>query len=183
MEYPELVEKEISSEPIFEGKMLRVYCDTVELPNGDSSTREYIRHNGAACVVPLTDDGRILMVRQYRYPVGQTTWEIPAGKRDSREEDPFDTARRELKEETGAEASEWILLGDYYPAAAYTDENVVMYLAKGLSIGDKHLDSDEFLNVEAVPFETVVSEIMAGKIPDGKTQAAVLRAYLLTMKS
>ncbi len=179
MECRDLTEKGIDSESIFHGRLLHVYRDTVSLPDGSTSTREYIRHNGAACVVALTEDEEVLMVRQYRYPVGQTTWEIPAGKLDSKDEDPFDAARRELKEETGAEASEWIRLGDFYPTPAYTDENIVMFLAKGLTFGDVNPDDDEFLMVESVPLETLVAEIMAGNVPDAKTQAAVLRAYLL----
>ena len=183
MEYPELTEKGIGSEKVFEGRLLHVYRDTVSLPNESTSTREYIRHNGAACVVPITDDGCVLMVRQYRYPVGQALLEIPAGKLDSKNEDPFDAARRELKEETGAEAAEWICLGDFYPTPAYTDENIVMFVAKGLTFGENCLDDDEFLAVERVPLDTLVEDILAGRIPDAKTQAAVLRAYLMMKQS
>ncbi len=180
MEHRDFTEKEILSEEIFDGKLLHVYRDTVTLPNGEVSTREYIRHVGAVCVVPLTDDGCVIMERQYRYPIGRMTLEIPAGKLDSKAEDPFDAIRRELKEETGAEASEWICLGELYPTAAYSDECIIMYLAKGLTFGDRHLDDDEFISVEAIPLGTVVNDILAGKISDAKTQAAVLRAYLMT---
>ena len=104
--------------------------------------------------------------------------EIPAGKLDSKTEDRLSAAKRELEEETGYTAEEWIDLGDYYPAAAYTDERISLYLAKGLRQGKQKLDADEFLNVMAVPLEELVEEVLNGTITDGKTQAALLKAYL-----
>ena len=165
------------SELVFDGVILHVRKDGILLPNGKSATREVIRHIGAVCVVPITDDNRIVMERQFRYPVDSVITEIPAGKLDSYDEDRLEAAKRELREETGFTADEWIDMGIYYPAAAYSDEKITMYLAKGLHKGETDLDEDEFLDTFLVPIEDVVADIMAGKIPDGKTQVAVLKAY------
>lgn len=178
-ELRQLQEVMTASEEIFKGHVVHLFKDTVRLPNGKEAPRETVRHVGAVAVVPLLDDGRVIVERQYRYPLGKVITEIPAGKLDSKAEDRLEAAKRELAEETGYTAREWISLGDYYPAAAYTDERITMYLAKGLSKGERHLDEDEFLNVAEVPLEELVGDIMAGRIADGKTQAAILKAYLL----
>ena len=174
-----LTETKLTSEKIYSGCILDFYRDTVRLPNGGTAPRELSRHVGAVCIVPLLDDGRVIVERQFRYPVNEVITEIPAGKRDSKDEDPELAARRELREETGIEAKELICLGKFYPAAAYSDEVIWMYLAKGLTFGKQQLDDDEFLNVAAVPLEALVRDIMAGKIPDAKTQAAVMRVYCM----
>ena len=174
----ELTEKQVNSELIYKGKILDLYRDNVELPDGGSGVREYIRHKGAACVVPVTDDGRVVVVRQFRYPFRTVLTEVPAGKLDSTGEPPEEAARRELREETGAAAAELIPLGAYYPTCAYSDEVIHMYLARGLSFGERALDEDEFLNVQLVPLEELCRDVMAGKIRDGKTQTALLKAYL-----
>lgn len=172
-----LEEKQISSERVYDGRLLQVYSDVVRLPNGDESGREYIKHVGAVCIAALTDDGKIVMERQYRYPVGEVIREIPAGKLDSRDEDPVRAAARELKEETGITAGKYEYLGPLYPTCAYSDEVIHMFAARSLSFGDRHTDDDEFLEVELVPLEEVVKDIMAGKIADAKTQAAVMRVW------
>ena len=182
MEEAKLREEQIETENIFSGVILNVKRDRVRLPNGHSSIREVIRHVGAVCVVPVTDDGRVVLERQYRYPIDQVITEIPAGKLDSKEEDRLDAAKRELWEETGIRADSWTDMGLYYPAAAYSDEKITMYLAQGLHMGEQHLDDDEVLNVELVPIEDVVEEIVSGRITDGKTQAAVLKASALLKK-
>ena len=179
MKEADLVEKQLDSRRIYDGRILCVYEDTVSLPNGRTSTRELIRHGGAVCVIPIMDDGRVVVERQYRYAVGRVLTEIPAGKLDSPEEDPLSAVSRELREETGYSADELIDLGDFYPAAAYSSEKIRMYLARGLHPGTRDLDPDEFLNVELVPLEELVRQVRAGEIPDIKTQAAVLRAYLM----
>lgn len=178
-EWNQLAEVMTASEEIFDGHVVHLVKDTVRLPNGKSATRETVRHIGAVAVVPLTDDGKVIVERQFRYPLNEVITEIPAGKLDSKTEDRLAAAKRELAEETGYTAEEWISLGDYYPAAAYTDERITMYLARGLKGGERNLDEDEFLNVTAVPLEELVRDILEGRIPDGKTQAAVLKAYLL----
>ena len=175
--FEDLTEKQESSLLVYEGKIFDLRHDTVRLPNGHDGVRDYIVHKGAACIVPVTDDGCVLTVRQYRYPFKKVLIEIPAGKLDSTAEDPLDAAKRELKEETGAEAAEFTFLGEFYPTCAYSTEILFMYMATGLSFGSTSPDDDEFIETEKIPLETLVGEIMNGNIKDGKTQAAVLKAY------
>ncbi|MEE0945973.1 MAG: NUDIX hydrolase [Acutalibacteraceae bacterium] len=177
-----LTEKTISSETIFKGRIITVKKDIALLPDGNQASREYIEHPGGVCVVPVTDNNEILMVRQYRYPYGEIVLEIPAGKKDKGEE-PFTTGVRELKEETGAVASEFIDLGQLYPSPGYCGEIIWMYGAKGLSFGDTNPDEDEFLEVERVPLRKAVEMIISGEIKDAKTQAAILKInYLIENK-
>ena len=176
MTEPELRETQLSSREIFDGRILHVFEDTVRLPNGAAASREYLRHIGAVCVIPVLEDGSVLVERQYRYPVAQVLTEIPAGKLDAKDEDHLLAAQRELREETGATAERWTNLGVFYPACAYSDEAIEMYLAQGLHFGERHLDADEFLNVARVPLTKLVEEVMAGRIPDAKTQIAILKA-------
>ena len=175
-EKDELFETMVSAEESFHGRLLHIFRDVVRLPNGNQVTRELFRHWGAVCIVPLTDDGNIIMERQFRYPLNRVITEIPAGKLDSLEEDRLDAAKRELLEETGITADHWVSLGDFCPAAAYSTERITMYLATGLHRGERHLDQDEFLNIKEMPMEEVIKEIMDGTIDDGKTIAAVLKA-------
>ena len=174
----ELFEKQLTSEQVYKGKILDLYLDTVQLPNGHTSTREYIKHVGAACVVPVDENGNVIVEKQFRYPFNAVLTEIPAGKLDSKQEPHLQAALRELKEETGYEAEEMIYLGEYYPTCAYSDETIHMYLAKGLKKGEQHLDDDEFVDVEKVSLQTLIEQIMAGEIKDGKTQTALLKVYL-----
>lgn len=176
-EISDLREETISSQNVYDGKLLHVKCDSVRLPGGNTSTREFIRHVGAVCVVAVTDDERVVVERQYRYPMDEVILEIPAGKLDSKSEDPLIAARRELMEETGVTAENMEYMGKYYPTCGYSDEVIHMYLATGLTFGERRLDEDEFLNVELMPLCELVSMIMDGKVPDGKTQAAVMRVY------
>ena len=171
-----LRERQTASELVFDGRILHLYRDDIELPNGKPADRELIRHVGAVCVIPVTDDGCAVMERQYRYPVDEVVLEIPAGKLDSKQEDHEAAARRELQEETGYTAKELIPLGKFYPACAYSDETIWMYLAKGLELGERHPDEDEFLDVELIPLKDLVTEVLAGRIPDAKTQIAILKA-------
>ena len=174
--FENLTEVATHSQEIFDGIILHLFKDTVTLPNGNSATREVIRHVGAVAVIPVTDDGKVIIERQFRYPLNRVVTEIPAGKLDSFSEDRLSAAKRELEEETGYTAAEWIELGDYYPAAAYCDERITLYLARGLALGTRHLDEDEFLNFEAVPLAQLLEDVMNGCITDGKTQVAVLKA-------
>lgn len=179
-EYRELAERQLTSEEIFDGSMLHLFLDSVSLPDGKTAKREYIKHVGAVAVLPLTDDGYAVIERQFRYPVDRVITEIPAGKLNSSTEDRLEAAKRELREETGITASEWINMGDFVPSAAYCNERITLYLARGLRFGERDLDEDEFLNVFRIPFSDLVRDVMSGKITDGKTQAAVLKAALLT---
>ena len=180
--FDDLREVQTASEEIFDGTIVHLYKDTVTLPNGHPATREVIRHIGAVAVVPVTDDGKVIVERQFRYPLDRVITEIPAGKLDSATEDRLSAAKRELQEETGYTADTWTELGDFHPTAAYCDEKITLYLATGLHQGERHLDDDEFLNVMAVPIEELVADIMSGRITDGKTQTAILKAYFLLKK-
>lgn len=175
----QLKEIQIGSERIYQGKILDFYRDTVRLPDGREATRELVRHNGAVAIVPLLPDGRVIIEHQYRYPHDGVIVEIPAGKLDRPDEDPEEAARRELREETGYTAAELIPMGPFYPTAAYSSETIWLYLAKGLTAGEQHLDEGEFLDVQAVPLCDLVQDILAGKVPDGKTQAAIMRAWAM----
>lgn len=178
----DLTEKTLRSELIFDGKVAHLYRDEVALPDGGTSVREYLKHVGAVCVLPLTDAGEVVLERQYRYAVGQTLIEIPAGKLDSPDEDPREAALRELREETGYVPSELIDLGDYYGSPAMIGERVRMYLARGLQQGTQALDEGELLEVFTLPLAKAVDMALSGELPDGKTQAAVLRAYMILQK-
>jgi len=152
--------------------------DTVRLPNGRLATREVMRHPGAVCIVPLTEEGDVIMVRQYRYPFAKVLLEAPAGKLDPGEA-PEECARRELSEETGAEAGELEYIGDYYPSVAVLDENIHLYIARKLTFQSAHTDEDEFLHVERIPLLSLVGQVLGGEICDGKTQTAILKTWLL----
>ncbi len=171
-----LEEKMTASENVFDGIVLHVNRDQVALPNGKAGIREVIRHIGAVCVIPVTEDLQVIVERQYRYPIDRVITEIPAGKLDSRNEDRLSAIKRELREETGYTAGEWISLGDFHPAPAYSDEYISMYMARDLHRGERHLDEDEFLDVKKVPLKDLVEDVMAGRISDAKTQTAVLKA-------
>ncbi len=174
-----LFEIKKESEPIFDGKVVHLYRDTVTLPDGNDATREIIRHIGAVAVLPLTEENEIVMVRQFRYPFNKVICEIPAGKLDSKEEDLVEAALRELKEETGVSCEKLTFIGDIYPSVAILDEVIHMYCAEGLSFGETSPDDDEFLNVVKVPFEDAVNDVLSGKICDAKTQTAILKVKLM----
>ena len=171
-----LREKKISSEDIFDGVILHVKRDQVTLPNGNQTVREVIRHIGAVCVIPVLDNGDVIVERQYRYPPDKVITEIPAGKLDSADEDRLEAIKRELREDTGYTADEWIDIGGFLPAPAYSDEYITMYLAQDLTKGDQHLDEDEFLDVYTIPLKDLVEDVMAGRISDAKTQICILKA-------
>ena len=174
-----LREEQTASESVFKGIILDVRRDTVRLPNGSSSVREVIRHIGAVCVIPVMDNGDVIVERQYRYPLDRVILEIPAGKLDAPDENRLSAIQRELREETGYTAESWTELGDFHPAPAYSDEYITMYLARGLHKGAQHLDADEFLDVYAVPLKDLVADVMSGAISDAKTQVCVLKAARL----
>ena len=172
-----LYEEKIDGEKLFDGIVVHLERNRVRLPNGHEGVREVIRHVGAVCVIPVDADGNVLMERQFRYPHAKVLWEIPAGKLDSKAEDPLAAAKRELYEETGYTAETFTLLGELYTTPAFVDEVIHMYLAEGLSRADteQHLDEDEFLTVESIHIDTLCDMVMRGEIPDAKTQIAVLK--------
>ena len=174
-----LEEKQLTSEYIYNGKIIKLRRDTALLPNGKTSTREVIEHNGGVCVAALPDNDEVLFVKQFRYPYMEIVTEIPAGKRDGADEDPLVCGKRELKEETGAEAESFIPLGKLYPSPGYCGEVIWMFAATDLRYGEQHPDDDEFLSVEKIPLEKAVQMILSGEITDAKTQAAVLKLKLL----
>ena len=158
-----LIEKKVDSEYIFDGKLLQVYRDTVSLPNGELSTREYIKHQGAVAVVPVTDEGEIIAVRQYRYPIGRITIEIPAGKLD-KGEDHLTCGKREFLEETGYTAEKMTYLGEFYPSVGFLTEKIHIYMAEGLKKEEQHLDEDEFLNVLKIPLSELMDMVKNNEI-------------------
>ena len=178
-DFKNLQETQLSSQPIFDGDVLHIFKDTIRLPNGKQATREYTVHHGAVCILPLLENGDVLLERQFRYAMGEVLTEIPAGKLDYIGEDPWEAALRELREETGAVASELIPLGPFYPTCAYSTEVIQMFLARGLSFGERELDEDEFLNVFRLPLRELVEKVLNGEIPDAKTQAAALRVWCM----
>ena len=177
-----LNETTLSTVRHFEGRILNLRVDTVRLPNENTATREVIEHNGGVCIAALTDKRELLFVRQYRHPYGKVLLELPAGKLDSKEENRLSAAIRELREETGAVAQDVQFLGELYPAPGYCDEILTLYLATGLSFGDTDPDEDEFLQIERIELDKAVNMVLNGEIPDGKTQALVLKVAALLQK-
>ena len=179
MDDSRLTEKQLSSEDIFDGFILHVKKDIILQPDGNKGSRELIRHVGAVCIIPITDEGKIILERQFRYPINQVVTEIPAGKLDSFDEDRLEAAKRELREETGLTADKWTDIGLYYPAPAYSDEKITMYMAEGLHQGKQDLDEDEFIDLFEIDLKDAVKMVLNGEITDGKTQIAILKAYEL----
>ena len=175
------IERTLSQRRVYDGRILNVRVDEAILPNGKTVTREVIEHHGACGIVAFDEEGKLLMVRQYRYPMACELLELPAGKIDPGET-PDACAARELEEETGYRASKLEFLGDIYPIAAYCCEVVHLYLAKGLTRGAQHLDPDEFLDVLHVDFDEALSRVLAGELPDSKTQIGIMKAALLRRK-
>lgn len=172
-------EKMISSREIFDGRVIRVCEDIVRLPNGGEGVREIVHHRGAVCILPLDGDGNVICVRQFRYAHGESMLEIPAGKLEKEDSDPREAALRELSEETGASCQKLEYLGKLYTSPAIFDEVIHMYMATGLTFGETHPDEDEFLRIEKIPLSELKDMVMRGEIPDSKTQACVLRAYIM----
>ncbi len=172
----EFEEKKVSSKLLYDGSILHVYRDEITLPDGKPAFREYNRHIGAVCVIPITDEGDVICVRQYRYAVGEVLLEIPAGKLDYKGEDHESAVLRELREETGALCSRLTYLGKFLGSPAILDEAIHMYMAEGLTFGETDPDEDEFIETVRMPLSELVDMVMRGEIPDAKTQVAALRA-------
>ena len=169
-----LNEKTLEKIYIYNGKIINVRADRAELPNGKEAKREVVEHPGGVTIAALTDKNELMFVRQFRYPYGEVILEIPAGKLEYGE-DPFEAGKRELREETGAVAQEYLNIGKFYPTPGYFGEIIHMYAAKGLTFTDLDPDEDEFLAVERIPLEKAVDMVLNNEIRDGKTQAAVLK--------
>lgn len=172
----EFNEKTISKEQVFDGKLLHLERQEVELPNGKTSIREIIRHPGAVAMIPFTSDGKMVLVRQFRKPLDRPIVEIPAGKLETSDTDPLTAAKRELEEETHYQAEKWEALVTMYPTPAYVDEKFTIYLAEGLSPVENPLpgDEDEFVEVLECTYEEAAALKESGEICDAKTLYALL---------
>ena len=171
-------EKKLTSEVIFEGRVVTLTKETALLENGKTATREVVHHHGGACIVPYFEDGTICMVRQFRYAMQQELWELPAGKLEQGE-DPFEAAKRELEEECGLTAEHYTSLGEFYPTVGYDTEIIYTWVATGLTKTHMHLDADEFLTPDRVPLQKAYEMVLSGEIKDGKTIAGVLKLKAL----
>ena len=174
-----LTEKQLEKNYVFKGKIINVRRDVALLPDGKTAFREIVEHNGGVCIAPLTDKDELIFVRQFRYPYMEEILELPAGKRDSADEDPKECGIRELKEETGATAQNITFLGELFPTPGYCEEIIWLYLATGLSYGEQDTDEDEFLQVVKIPLEKAVEMVLSGEIKDAKTQTLILKIKLL----
>ena len=168
-----LKETKISSEQKFSGRLIDLYLDQVELPNGETTTREWIDHPGAVCLIPILPDGKICLIRQFRYGPGEEFIEIPAGKLDAGEA-PLDCAYRELEEETGYRTNKLTFLTNIHPAIGFSNEKMWMYLAEELELSKKKLDEDEFLELLPTPLNQAIEWVFSGKITDVKTIIGIM---------
>jgi len=171
----EFFEKQVESRILYEGMIVSVRRDVAELQNGSMVPREVVEHPGGVGIVPVTRDNKVLMVKQYRYPMEEVLLEIPAGKLDDGEE-PIECAIRELSEETGCTAGKYVDLGVTYPSPGFCKEELYIYLALDLQHGDMHLDENELLSVEAIGMDELIGKIMANELPDAKTIIGILKA-------
>lgn len=177
----ELFEKTLESDLKFDGKIIKLKLDNVELPDGNKASREFVCHNGGAGILPISSEGKVALVKQFRYPYKEVIFEIPAGKIDLGEL-PFDTAKRELFEEVGGKSDNIVDLGIVYPSPGYTNEKIYVFLAKDTIFNGQKLDEGEFLDMEFFDFAKVLEMVENNIIKDSKTIIAVLRAHRLLKK-
>ncbi len=175
MDDADLIEHTLNSESVFDGRLLKVHRDTVRLSDGHETVREWIAHPGAVVAIAMLDNGKLLFERQFRYPLRRVFLELPAGKIDP-DEHPLDTARRELREETGYKAKTWRHLGTMHPCIGYSDERIEMFIAQGLSYIGHERDQGEFLEVLELSLADALLAVRDGEITDGKTISALLWA-------
>ena len=174
----ELYEKKLKENLVYNGKIFDVYSDTIELPDGKTAKRDWVKHYGGACILVIDKQNYVYLVEQYRYAVGKIVLEIPAGKID-RGETPYCSAIRELEEELGLKAEKIEPLGEILPTVGYVSERIYMFLATDFSKSKQKLDDGEFVNIVKMPFNELVDKIKCGEIEDSKTICAVAK-YLLT---
>lgn len=174
-----LTEIQLASRTAYQGRLLHVLEDQVELPDGRQATREYIVHPGAVVVIPLLDNGEVVMERQYRYPLAREFYELPAGKIDSGEK-PLSCGQRELLEETGYIARKWTFVATIHPCIGYSNEAMSLYLAEELSLGAVNRDNDEFLEIFQLPLIEALEWVRIGRITDAKTVLGLLWAEKIT---
>jgi len=170
-----LEEKRISSETIYNGRIINVFKDTVLLPNGKNASREVVRHPGGVGVAAIDTDRNVYMVKQFRYPFGEVLLEIPAGKRDRNGETPEEVGRRELLEECGLKAGKMHSLGSVYPTCGYCDEEIFLFWTDDFEVAEQCPDEDEFVEVLKIPLDELVEMVVRGDIKDSKTVAAILK--------
>ena len=170
--------KKLSRNDVYKGRIIDVFYDDVELPDGTKTIREVVTHKEGAAIVAVNDNKELLLVNQYRYPVDRDVVEIPAGLIDEGES-PLEAAKRELKEEIGAEGYSFISLGQAYPSPGYTQEIIHLYACKIKNIGNQQLDQGEFLNVEKIHIDKAVEMVLNNQLPDSKTQIAILKLSML----
>lgn len=174
----ELFEKTISHKEIFNGRVINVSVDEIELENGHRSNREVVGHPGGVCIAALTDNDELLFVRQFRYPYKEVVLELPAGKLE-KGQNPLENGKRELMEETGAVGTSYCSLGKLYPSPGYCAEIIHLYFCRVQSFGNNNPDEDEFLKIEKIPLDKAVEMVLNNQIPDSKTQTAVLKTAML----
>ena len=167
-------EEKKSSTEVYSGKIIKVFKDEVSIGNEKSALREVVRHKGACAVLAVDENNYAYFVEQFRYPVGMTLFEVPAGKIDPNEK-PLECAKRELLEECGIRAEKWTELGPMLTSPGFCDEAIYLFIAQELSEFSPNPDEDEFLDIKKLPLKAVLDEIREGKIPDAKTQTLVLR--------
>ena len=168
-----LIERKTGSQELFKGRFLHAFRDTVALPDGKQTTREYVIHSGAVMIIPMLDDGRLVLERQFRYPVGRVMIEFPAGKLDPGE-DSLACAQRELLEETGYSAREWARAGVLHPVISYSTEFIDIWFAKGLVLSERQLDEGEFLEVITATPAELLAWCRDGRVTDAKTLTGAL---------
>ena len=177
----DMIEKKLSGEIIYDGKIIKVEKHTVLCPNKNTSTREVVRHKGGSTILYINENDEVLLIRQYRYAYNEVIYELPAGKLEALE-DPYDSAIRELEEEAGLKASRLDYLGCIYPTCGYSDEVIHLYLAKDVIKTHTNFDSDEFIESYYIPLNDVKKMIISGEIKDAKTICAISRYLMLNEK-
>lgn len=169
-----LIERTLSSKEVFKGRLLHVFLDEAQLPDDSTSTREWIKHPGASAVLPVFENGDVMLVRQFRYPVSQIFYEVPAGKIDPGE-NADSTAARELREESGLMCRQFEYVGHFYPSIGYTNEIIHIYTAWDIETHEQKAEEDEFLLKERLPFDEAVEMVYSGEISDGKSIVTILK--------